>query len=255
MKECILQGKNLVKTFGQGEKAAAVLQGIDLEIYEGDFTVVMGPSGAGKSTLLYILSGMDSPSSGSVFFKGRDITALSEKEMSVLRADEFGFVFQKMNLVTTLTLYENVLLAGFASTRMTEEEIRQRTEELFSRMGLSQARNRLPAAVSGGEAQRAAVARAVVGNPSLLFADEPTGALNRKNSEEVMEILSGLSREGQTILLATHDIQAALCGNRILYLEDGCVQSELILSPTGGKDEKREKREKVLSDWLSKQRW
>lgn len=252
MKKKILEGIALTKTFSQGDKSARVLDGIDIEIYAGDFTVIMGTSGAGKSTLLYSLSGMDKPSGGSVLFCGKDITGLNERDMAKLRADEFGFVFQKTHLVTSLSLYENILLAGMLSDKLSEAQAKNRADSLIEQMNLGKAKSRLPSAVSGGEAQRAAVARAVIGMPSILFADEPTGALNRKNSEEVMNILSSLAAQGQTVLLVTHDTRAALCGNRILYLEDGKIIGELELGAYNGADREREDK---LNSWLASLRW
>ncbi len=248
----LLKGKGITKSFSQGDKSTKVLDGINIEIYEGDFAVIMGSSGAGKSTLLYNLSGMDRPSSGAVFFRGKEITNCSERQMASLRADEFGFVFQKTHLVTSLSLYENIVLAGYLSGKLTEAEARKRADALVKQMDLGEAKNRRPSAVSGGEAQRAAVARAVIGMPSILFADEPTGALNKKNSEEVMRILSSLASQGQTVLLVTHDTQAALHGNRILYLEDGKIIGELELETYNGADREREDK---LNDWLTSLRW
>lgn len=252
MKKKILEGITLTKTFSQGDKSVSVLDGINIEIYEGDFTVIMGTSGAGKSTLLYSLSGMDKPSGGSVLFCGRDITNLDERDMAKLRANEFGFVYQKTHLVTSLSLYENILLAGYLSGKLSEDEAKNRADSLIEQMDLGEAKSRLPSAVSGGEAQRAAVARAVIGMPSILFADEPTGALNRKNSEEVMNILSSLAAQGQTVLLVTHDTRAALRGNRILYLEDGKIIGELRLDDYISTDRERENK---LNGWLASLRW
>ncbi len=248
----LLKGKGITKSFSQGDKTTTVLNQIDIEIYEGDFTVIMGSSGAGKSTLLYNLSGMDRPSGGSVFFRDNEITNCTEAQMASLRANEFGFVFQKTHLVTSLSLYENIVLAGYLSDKLTEAEARARADELARQMNLGEAKNRLPSAVSGGEAQRAAVARAVIGMPSIVFADEPTGALNKKNSEEVMNIFSALAAQGQTVLLVTHDTQAAIHGNRILYLEDGKIIGELELAAYSGADRERENK---LNSWLDSLRW
>ncbi len=243
MKEVIFHGKDMVKTFGE----AKVLHGISLELYEGDFTVIMGPSGSGKSTLLYALSGMDRLSGGQLFYKGNDITHASEKELSYLRAEEFGFVFQHTHLVSSLTLEENIRMAGLICNSMSEKETNEKTDALIRQMRLEKAKDRLPAQVSGGEAQRAAVARAVITKPTILFADEPTGALNKANTEEVLNLLTVLHAEGQSVLLVTHDREAALRGNRILYLEDGAIVGELALSPYQGKSIEREQE---LASWL-----
>ena len=249
----ILQGKKVSRIFLQGNKKTAVLDQIDLEIYDGDFTVIMGSSGAGQSTLLYALSGMDQISGGQVFYKGRQISGLKEKQMAKLRAEEFGFVFQQTNLVSNLTLLENVAVAGYVSRKGSTEEIRERARQLLKQMNVEKAENRFPSQVSGGEAQRAAIARAMIGQPGLLFADEPTGALNRSNTTEVLNLLTDLNRSGQSILMVTHDLRAAARGNRILYLEDGKVLDELKLPSYSEIQEKA--RENKLSQWLSSLQW
>lgn len=250
MKEAILIGQKLSKTFAGG---SPILQGVDVKIYQGDFTVIMGSSGAGKSTLLYTLSGMDSITSGTVTYKGQPITGLSEKKMAALRAREFGFVFQQTHLVSNLTLFENVSVAGYLAKKEPSRFIRDKTEALLRQMGVWEAKDRFPAQVSGGEAQRAAIARAMIGEPGLLFADEPTGALNRANTQEVLGLLTSLNREGQAILMVTHDMRAAVRGNRILYLEDGKILDELMLDAY--EEETEREREEKVSEWLSSLQW
>lgn len=213
----------------------------------------MGSSGAGKSTLLYALSGMDSITGGSVTFRGREIGSLSGKEAARLRAKEFGFVFQQTYLVSNLTLFENVAVAGFAAKAGSTKEIREKAERLLREMHAENAADRLPSQVSGGEAQRAAVARAMIKDPVLLFADEPTGALNQANSEEVMDLFTGMNHSGQSILMVTHDVRAAMRGNRILYLEDGRILDDLDLPPYCTED--RKARETRLLNRLSALRW
>lgn len=247
-KDVILSGKDITKSYGDN----AVLQGISLELYAGDFTVVMGSSGSGKSTLLYALSGMDQPDGGQLCYREQDITHASEKELTRLRAEDFSFVFQRTHLVSNLTLEENICMAGLIYGSMSEKEVKEKTAVLISQMHLEKAKGRLPAQVSGGEAQRAAVARAVITKPAILFADEPTGALNKANTEEVLDLLTALHADGQSILLVTHDREAAVRGNRILYLEDGAVVGELTLSPYQGKDRERERE---LASWLEGFRW
>lgn len=252
MREALLAGKDICKEF-QGNTGGMVLDHVTLDIYAGDFTVIMGPSGAGKSTLLYALSGMDGITGGEIWYKGRKISGLREKQMSDLRAHEFGFVFQQTHLVSNLTLYENVAVAGYLKTGQTAKEVEQRADELLCQMGVEKAKDRLPAEVSGGEAQRAAVARAVINRPGILFADEPTGALNRQNTQEALNLLTGLNETGQSILMVTHDVRAALYGNRILYLEDGRILDECDLSPYG-QDDLKDRESKVM-DWLSGSGW
>lgn len=248
MREVLLSGRGLVKRFGE----TTVLNGVDIDLCAGDFTVVMGASGSGKSTLLYALSGMDKVTEGEITYRETVMTGLTENEMTKLRAGEFGFVFQRTHLVSNLTLHENILLAGYASGTLSEKEAREEALRLIGRMGLGQAKDRLTAQVSGGEAQRAAVARAVIGHKRMLFADEPTGALNKANTNEVLDLLSSLHAQGQTVLLVTHDQDAALRGNRLLYLEDGAIIGELRLAPYQKKDMEREAS---LSKWLTSLRW
>lgn len=212
----------------------------------------MGTSGSGKSTLLYCLSGMEQATEGDVLCGDQKISGASEKELTKLRADKFGFVFQKTHLVSNLTLYENIVMSGLIGSGLNEKEVRERARELAAQMNLQDAVDRLPSQVSGGEAQRAAVARAVMGSPAILFADEPTGALNKANTTEVLNLFTKLHEKGQTILLVTHDKKAALRGNRILYIEDGRVVSELVLSEYG-KD--KEAREMELTTWLEELGW
>lgn len=253
MKSILLQGKHLCKVFLQDKTENKVLDNVDVDIYEKDFTIIMGASGAGKSTLLYSLSGMDAVNDGEVVYKGEEISRLKEKQTAKLRAKEFGFVFQQTHLVSNLTLFENVAVAGYVSKKGTTEEIQGRTKALLRQMGVEKAQRRLPSQVSGGEAQRAAIARAMIGEPGLLLADEPTGALNKAHTVEVLNLLTELNRAGQSILMVTHDLRAALRGNRILYLEDGKILDELILPPYMAEDERI--REKSLNAWLSGLQW
>ena len=252
MKKALLQGKNICKSFSQNGDHTAVLSGVNAEIYDGDFTVIMGASGAGKSTPLYALSGMDHITSGEIEYKSKRISDFSEKQMAELRAKEFGFVFQQTHLVSNLTLFENVAVSGYVSGG-SPKEVQKRTSALLSQMNVNGAKDRLPSQTSGGEAQRAAIARAMINNPGLIFADEPTGALNRSNSEEVLNLLSSLNEAGQSILMVTHDVRAAIRGNRILYMEDGKIFDELT-QPVFQAADARE-REAQATQWLSSLHW
>ena len=245
MKNVILEAKKLTKAFPGAEEP--VLKELSVSIFEGDFTIIMGPSGAGKSTL----SGMDGISGGSVIYKEKELNRLTEKQMADHRIKEFGFVFQQTHLVSNLTLFENVAVAGYLDK--TKKDADRRAAALLAQMHVGQAKDRLPSQVSGGEAQRAAIARAVINHPGLLFADEPTGALNKRNSEEVLDLLTELNRQGQSILMVTHDIRAALRGTRILYLEDGVIPGEMQLPPY--EPEYRGEREEKVSAWLSSLSW
>lgn len=253
MKQILLEAKGLCKSFANNGLQNHVLNHVDMEVYEGDFTVIMGSSGSGKSTLLYCLSGMDGVTSGSVKYRGRELTKLREKEMALYRRKEFGFVFQQVHLVSNLTLFENVAVPGYLDKGKRTEQIKESAHKLLAQVNATEAEGRLPAQVSGGEAQRAAIARALIGEPGLLFADEPTGALNRKNTEDVLALLSAFHVRGQSILLVTHDIHVALRASRILYLDDGVIRGELTLPPFAENETKT--REKQINAWLSSMDW
>lgn len=253
MKNALLQGRELSKTFSQSGENALILNKVNVDIYEGNFTVIMGASGAGKSTLLYSLSGMDSITGGEIVYKGETISGFSENRMARLRASEFGFVFQQTHLVSNLTLFENVAVAGYVGKVHSPDETAKTARTVLDQMHLNGAADRLPSQVSGGEAQRAAIARAMINDPGLIFADEPTGALNKFNSEEVLNLLTDLNWAGQSILMVTHDVRAAIRGNRILYLEDGKILDERTL-PAYEADHARG-REAEVTEWLSSLQW
>lgn len=253
MQETILSAKSLCKSYAHNGMQSHILSNLDLELLQGDFTIIMGASGSGKSTLLYALSGMDRPTSGEVWYGGRNIADLPERGLAKLRQQDFGFVFQQMHLVENLTLFENVAVSGYLQAGVSADAVNQRADQLLDQMGLSAIKTHLPAQASGGEQQRAAIARAVISMPKLLFADEPTGALNRRNTTEVLDLLTGLNREGQSILMVTHDLRAALRATRILYLEDGSIIGELSLSPYSAQQEKS--REAQVNAWLTSMEW
>ena len=253
MKNTVLSARKLCKSFAHNGGQIHVLSHIDLELYENDFTVIMGASGSGKSTLLYALSGMDRATSGEVIYGGKDIVKMKEKELAKLRYTDFGFIFQQMHLVSNLTLFENVAVSGYLNKSRSAAEVRQRADKLLEQMSVSHIKNHLPTQVSGGEQQRCAVARAVINSPKVLFADEPTGALNRKNTSEVLNLLTELNSEGQSVLMVTHDMRAALRANRILYIGDGKIIGELTLPPYASQDERS--RETQVNAWLTSLEW
>ncbi len=253
MKNTILSAKGLCKSFAHNGVQTQILNGVELDIFEGDFTVIMGASGSGKSTLLYALSGMDRATSGDVIFGGQNIAKLSEKKLTELRHGEFGFVFQQMHLVSNLTIFENVAVPGYLNKDRTDKETDAYAEELLEKMGISHIKTHLPSQCSGGEQQRCAIARAVINNPKLLFADEPTGALNKRNTTEVLNLLTELNRNGQSILMVTHDARAALRASRILYIEDGKIVGDLELPPYSPEEEKN--RDMRVTSWLSSMEW
>lgn len=253
MKNTILSAKGLCKSFAHNGGQIHILSHIDFELYEGDFTVIMGASGSGKTTLLYALSGMDRATAGQVFYGGAELVAMKERELARLRHTDFGFIFQQMHLVGNLTLFENIAVSGYLNKKNSPSAVRERARELMERMGISDVRNHLPSQVSGGEQQRCAIARAVINSPKVLFADEPTGALNRSNTVEVLNLLTGLNAGGQSILMVTHDLKAALRATRLLYLEDGKITGELTLPSYDAQEEKS--RETQVNAWLTSMEW
>jgi putative ABC transport system ATP-binding protein len=230
-----------------GPVGIPVLDGVSLSVFGGEFVAVMGRSGAGKSTLLYCLSGLERPTSGTVHLAGRRIDDLTEEELvSTRRA--VGFVFQQINLLPHLTLLENVALAGLlAGDRAARRGAFKRARDLLSRVGLDEAVDRRPASTSGGQQQRAAVARALIADPVVLFADEPTGALDSASGREVLDLLDETNRAGQTIIMATHDPKAAARAGRLVYMSDGRVHGEIRLD----RSEEPSRREARLADWLA----
>lgn len=253
MKNTILSAKELCKSYAHNGGQMHILQHIDLSLYEGDFTVIMGSSGSGKSTLLYSLSGMDRATSGQVIYNDIDLVKAKENKLAEIRHTDFGFIFQQMHLVSNLSLFENIAVSGYLNKAKSAAEVRKRTESLLEKMSISHIKTHLPSQVSGGEQQRCAIARAVINEPKLLFADEPTGALNKRNTIDVLNLLTELNKSGQSILMVTHDIRAALRATRLLYLEDGKIIGELTL-PQYNPDEEKS-RETQVNAWLTSMKW
>lgn len=252
-KEIMLQAKNLCKSYANNGIQNHVLKNIDLELYKGDFTVVMGSSGSGKSTLLYSLSGMDRATSGEVTYNGVRLDELKEDKLALLRRSSMGFVFQQMHLVQNLTILENITVAGYLNKGTKPKEVEAHARNLLKLVGIEQLESRLPSQVSGGQQQRAAVARALINQPSLVFADEPTGALNSKSGSEILDLLSELNAEGQSVLMVTHDVKAALRANRLIYIIDGKIAQEMQM-PSYTAENLKAREEQVLS-WLSSMGW
>lgn len=218
----IIEAKNLVKTYASQNR---VLHDVSVDVKEGEFIVVMGPSGSGKSTLLLTLATMDALDEGSVVFEGQDLTKLSSDEQAKVRRKKMGFVFQKAHLLKNLNLLDNIIYPHI--TRDNLEEITQRALTLMERMGIEELSSRFQTEASGGQLQRACICRAIVHKPRIVFADEPTGALNSATSMEIMEIFKDLNQEGMTIFLVTHDAQVATFASRVIFLVDGSIEKEL----------------------------
>ena len=221
----VVQARELERQYGEGATAVHALRGVSLEVQKAQLVAVMGPSGSGKSTLMHILAGLDKPTSGTVTIAGTEITGLDDNDMTRLRRDHIGFVFQFFNLLPMLTAEENVVLPLSIAGRRPD---RQRLEELFERTGLAQRREHRPAQLSGGEQQRVAIARALVTSPTIVFADEPTGNLDSKTGGEILELLRDSAQAyDQTIVMVTHEARAAAIADRILFLADGEIVNEL----------------------------
>ena len=217
----ILQTENLTKIYGDGENAVHSLRGINLTVEKGEFTAIVGTSGSGKSTLLHMLGGLDRPTTGKVMVDGKDIFSLSEEQLTIFRRRKIGFVFQSYNLVPVLNLYENIVLPLELDGKKIDREY---IDQIAETLGLKDRLEALPNQLSGGQQQRVAIARALAGTPSIILADEPTGNLDSKTSQDVLSLLKVTSEKfGQTIVMITHNEEIAQMADRIIHIEDGCI--------------------------------
>lgn len=252
MKKILLQTESLSKSFSNGGMLQHVLKNIDLELYQGDFTVIMGASGAGKSTLLYALSGMDTPTLGKITFGDTVISDFNQDELAVFRRKHCGFVFQQIYLLDGMSVMDNVLSAGLLVNR-DKKALLSKARELFAAVDISQdTQKKFPTQISGGEAQRVGIVRALINSPEILFADEPTGALNSKTGLDVLNTLTNFNEQGQSVVMVTHDIRSARRGNRILYLKDGAILGDCALGRYVHGDLKRHEK---LSAFLAEMGW
>lgn len=252
MQEKIISAKNLVKSFSNGNREQTIINKLDLDIYANDFTIIMGSSGAGKSTLMYLLSGMDKATSGSITFNDKDICKMNNDELAIFRRKNCGFVFQQIYLLDKMSLMDNVLTSGLLVSNDRKETIRK-AKELFKKVNIPEITYKKNMnQVSGGECQRAGIVRAAINNPAVIFADEPTGALNSENSNAVLDVLTELNNDGQSIIMVTHDKKSALRGNRIIYLKDGKIFGELSLNKYKENDNERNEK---LDNFLKEMGW
>jgi len=248
----IISTSRLCKSFTLGAYEQQVLKRLDITIHSGDFTVIMGASGAGKSTLMYALSGMDKPTSGEIIFDGQPISSMSNDQLAIFRRLNCGFVFQQNLLLDNMSVMDNALACGFLVSD-NKKRLVSEAKELFLSVGLDDVIwNKFPTQISGGEAQRAGIVRALINKPKVVFADEPTGSLNSAAGRAVLDVLSGINREGQSVIMVTHDLNSARRGNRILYLRDGAVLGEHNPGPYRGDDAKRQNE---LQLFLSEMGW
>lgn len=254
--ENILNVRDLCKTYITNKRQVNVLKNVNFQVGEGEMVAVMGPSGSGKSTLLYAVSGMDGISAGEVDFCGKNIAKLNQRELADLRLDDMGFIFQQMYMLKNLTVLDNIILPACQSGKRKEsrKDTIKRGQDLMRKLGIIEIADNDINEVSGGQLQRACICRSMVNKPKMIFADEPTGALNRTSSEEVMDELAKINSEGTTVMLVTHDVKVAAKCTRILYLVDGNIKGEYNLDRYTSPAQLRE-RERTLSHWLMDLGW
>lgn len=249
----ILKTDKLCKSFSNGGVQQHVIKNLDLEIMEGDFTVIMGASGSGKSTLLYALSGMDKPTMGSVTFDGEEISGKSNDQLALFRRGNCGFVFQSVYLLENQTVLDNVMTGALIVSKNSPELV-NKAKELLKKAGINEKLwNKYPSQLSGGEAQRVGIVRAVINEPKILFADEPTGQLNSASGQEVLNIFTEVHKNGQSIVMVTHDLKTALRGTRVLFLRDGAVVGQYRM-PNYGTDDLTARRA-GLQSFLDEMGW
>ena len=252
----VLEVQDLCKTYVVNKRQNNVLRNVNLKVEEGEMVAVMGPSGSGKSTLLYSVSGMDQPTAGKSIFLGEDLTQMSPKKLAQIRLDSMGFIFQQMYMLKNLSVLDNIVLPSFQSETNTasRKEKREYAQELMRKMGIIDIADNDISEVSGGQLQRACICRSMVNHPKLIFADEPTGSLNRTSSEDVMDELSRLNQLGTTMLFVTHDVRVAAKCSRVIYIVDGGIAGEYNLGQYDDKAQIRQ-REKDLNHWLLDMGW
>ncbi len=249
----VLRTEKLCKSFSNAGLQQHVIKNLDLEIFEGDFTVIMGASGSGKSTLLYALSGMDKPTLGKVYFGEEEISSYDNDRLAVFRRDHCGFVFQSIYLLDNMDVFDNIM-TGALVARKNSPELVERIKTLLNKVGISEDMwKKYPNQLSGGECQRVGIVRAVINDPKILFADEPTGALNSSSGQDVLDVFTELHKSGQSIVMVTHDIKTALRGTRVIYLRDGGIVGEHRMPDYGTEDNKQ--RRGALQDFLNEMGW
>lgn len=248
----ILQGKQICKTYDIGNHNVCVLKNVDIKIEEGEFVAVMGQSGSGKSTLLYSISGMDSVTSGEVLFRGKNIEKLPEKEISRMRLTGMGFIFQHSYLMKTMNIKDNIILPGLKAGKKRKTQVIHDAEKYMEQLGIEHIAGNDITKVSGGQLQRAAICRALINEPDIIFGDEPTGALNSSTTLDVMNILNDINKKGVAVLLVTHDAKVAARADRVIYLADGEVTGECVLGKYESENEDVDmRRNSMLLNWLN----
>lgn len=252
----IIEVKDLCKTYVINKRQNNVLKNVNFSIDEGEMVAIMGPSGSGKSTLLYTVSGMDNATCGHIEFDGKDLTKLRNNKLAEVRLDDMGFIFQQMFMMRNLTILDNIVLPAMRSKKIkaSRKEKIKRGEELMRKLDIIEIADNDINEVSGGQLQRACICRSMINNPKIIFADEPTGALNRTSAEEVMNELTKLNKEGTTIMMVTHDSKVAAKCSRVLYIVDGNIQGEYKMPDRESVKDEME-IERGLNNWLMSHGW
>ena len=245
----ILEAKGLCKNHG----SSTILSNVDLQIHKGEFVVIMGQSGCGKSTLLYSISAMDKPSAGKVYFDGVDMEQLSAQQIQQLRLQRMGFVFQKTSFLKNLSVIDNIVFPAFQLGAVKRSQIVKDALSLMEQMGIAGIADHDIHKVSGGQLQRAAICRAMINHPDILFGDELTGALNSSTTKEVMAIMDAINKKGTTVMLVTHDANVAVHADRVIYLEDGRVMDTLVLGKYNAAN--AQARNLEMKNWLKKMKF
>lgn len=253
----VLELKDLCKTYIVHKNQNNVLKNVNLAIKDGEMVAIMGPSGSGKSTLLYTASGMDDVTAGEVIFNGRNINNVKPNQLSDIRLDEMGFIFQQMYMLKNLTVLDNIILPACQSKKNKEnrKETKKRGLDLMRKLDITEIADYDINEVSGGQLQRACICRSLINRPKMIFADEPTGALNRTASEEVMKELRKINDEGTAIMLVTHDVKVASKCTRVLFIVDGNIKGEYNLNKYTNAANKTRQRERALNNWLMEMGW
>lgn len=231
----LINGTDIVKSFGEGTEKVSVLNQVSIQVQKGQFVSIMGPSGSGKSTLLYAISGMDRIDSGTVVFNQQPLVQMTEKQLADIRREQMGFVFQQPTLLKNLSLIDNIILPSLSDKKMTDK-LTKHAENLMESVGIKELKDRKITQVSGGQLQRAGICRALMSQPSIIFGDEPTGALNSKAAQEIMDILLKINEEGTTIVIVTHDAKVAAQSEQVFFMEDGQIEENLFLGKYSGQN-------------------
>ena len=254
--QTILKVTDLCKTYITNKKQNNALRNVSFNVDKGEMVAIMGPSGSGKSTLLYTASGMDDATSGQVMLDGDDIASLPKKKLANVRLEKMGFIFQQMHMLKNLNILDNIILPATEakSKKRSRRQIREQGEQLMRKMGIIDTADQDINEVSGGQLPRACICRSMINDPQIIFADEPTGALNRSSSDEVMDTLCGLNRDGTTIMMVTHDARVAAKCSRVMFIVDGEIKGEKELGACGEGANIRD-RERTLNNWLMEMGW